>query len=350
MQELHTSFRHLIALATLLTLAACGGGGGSGTDSPSQPSAPTEFVPSAGTIQASVAPLTYTTGSVQESAMNALNQARLAAGVGQLAQSAQIDVAAQAHAAYVSLNGSVSHDEVQTGAGFYAATPSQRIAKAGFSASMSSEVIGGTGASRLGSDCALGLLGSVYHGATLLSSYTHAGVGTALDGLGVPTCVINLASTPQQQLGQIMPASTFGAYPFNGQTKVFEIFYAGYEIPRPPVSLFPNLMVGTPVHANVRNADYLNFRQAGTLSLTVTQFELRDAVGNLIDAHIMAEKAAKAGPGVTLNADNILPDGFIVLVPKSPLLKGQTYTARFSATLKAGGTPLTKIWSFTTNP
>lgn len=349
MQKLRTPFRHLIAVAALLSLAACGGGGG-GTDSPTQPSTPSDIAPSAGTLQASVAPLTYTAGSVQESAMTAVNQARLAAGVGLLAQSAQIDVAAQAHATYVSLNGSVSHDEVATAAGFYEATPGQRIAKAGFSASTTSEVIGGTGISRRGSDCALGLLGSLYHGAVLLSSFTHAGVGTALDGLGVPICVINLASTSQQQLGQIMPAGTFGAYPYNGQTNVFETFYAGYEVPRPPVSLFPNLMVGTPVHANVRNADYLNFRQAGTLSLTVTQFELRDAAGNLVDAHIMAEKAAKAGTGVTLNADNILPDGFVVLVPKSPLLKGQTYTARFSATLKAGGTPLTKTWSFTTNP
>jgi uncharacterized protein YkwD len=349
MQTLRPPFRHLIAVAVLLALAACGGGGG-GTDAPTQPSTPSDVAPAAGTLQSSVSPLTYTAGSVQESAFAALNQARQRAGVGLLAQSTQIDVAAQAHASYINANQTVTHDEVATGVGYYEATPASRVAKSGFVASSASEVIGGTGISRQGSGCTVGLLNTLYHGATMLSSFTHAGVGTTLDGLGVPMCVINLASEGTKTYGQVMPSGTFGAYPYDGQTGLFETFYAGYEIPRPPVSLFPNLMVGTPVHANVRNADYLNFRQAGTLSLTVTQFELRDAAGNLVDAHIMAEKAAKAGAGVTLNADTILPDGSIVLIPKSPLLKGQTYTARFSATLKAGGTPLTKTWTFTTNP
>ena len=54
--------------------------------------------------------------------------------------------------------------------------------------------------------------------------------------------------------------------------------------------------------------------------------------------------------GAMLHADSGLAPGFAVLVPLSPLLKGETYIALFSAMLTTGGAALAKVWSFATNP
>jgi hypothetical protein len=53
---------------------------------------------------------------------------------------------------------------------------------------------------------------------------------------------------------------------------------------------------------------------------------------------------------MALNADANLAAGAAVLVPLAPLARGQTYTARFSATLNAARPALEKQWSFTTRP
>ncbi len=163
-------------------------------------------------------------------------------------------------------------------------------------------------------------------------------------------CVIKLAATSGQPYGQVPAAGAFIAYPYNGQANVMETFYAGYELPRPPIALFPNLTAGTPVLVNVRNADFLNNAANGKLAVTVTGFALKDAAGNLVPSAILSNTAMSAGAGVTLNADNQLQAGFVVLVPLSPLAKAATYTANFSATLSSGGQPISKTWSFTTNP
>jgi len=224
-----------------------------------------------------------------------------------------------------------------------------RIAKSGFVAGFSTEVVGGTGASRKASDCILGLLNTVYHGAAILSASTHVGLGFGTDSAGFPVCVADLAALSTTTYAQVAPAGSLVTYPYADQTGVFETFYAGAEVPRPPVALLPNYTAGSVVLVNIRNADYVNTKAQGTLNAQVSKFELKDAGGNVVPSIILTNSQIK-GNGATLNADTNLGEGFVVLVPSAPLAKGVTYTVTFSATLKTGGDPLGKTWSFTTNP
>ncbi|MEJ6002535.1 CAP domain-containing protein [Paucibacter soli] len=350
------TLRFAFVVTLTAALAACGGGGGSSTapSTPTTPTTPTTPVPvvsDAGNLKTSAAAPTYAAGTLAESAYTALNTVRLAAGAGLLSQDAQIDVAAAAHAKYLTTNLSTVtsyHNEDSSKFDFYAVTPGDRIAKAGYSAAFSTEAVGGTGASQLGADCVLGLLNTVYHGAALLSRNSAVGFGFGLDGAQIPLCVADLASPVADKIGQVPAVASLVAYPYAGQKSVMETFYVGAESPRPSAVLFPNATAGTPVLVSVRNADYLNFQDAGTLNATVTEFSLKDAGGNAVAAAVVANSALK-GQGVTLNADANLAEGFAVLVPLAPLVKGQTYTATFTATLKAGGAALTKTWSFSTN-
>ncbi|WP_343606435.1 CAP domain-containing protein [Roseateles sp.] len=354
----------LASLALVASLTACGGGSGGDTSTSTSPptgagpsptppsgsaSAPADVVSSSGTLQTAASALSYAASSQQASFFNALNTARIAAGAGAVNQSTQLDAAAQAHATYLTTNQVVAHTEDSTKPDYYEATPSSRLAKAGFSAGYSTEVIGGTGPSMSAADCVLGLLNTVYHGAALLSQETYVGIGIGTDGLGVPSCVADLANPSTDTYGQVPASGKFIAYPHNGQTNVAETFYVAYETPRPSGTLFPNTTAGTPVIVRVRNADFLNFQHANTLSATVTKFELKDAGGNLVPAGILAASGL-TGSGVTLNTDSQLGEGFAVLVPLSPLAKGATYTYTFTATLKVGGTPVTVTNGFTTNP
>jgi len=349
------NFRTLSALALVAALAACGGGGGGGGDSTTPPGGgttpPADVVSSTGTLKATAGTATYTANSLESDAFAAINQVRGGAGAGYVSQSAQVDVAAAAHAKYLTTNlaSGIGHTEDSSKADFYEVSPSSRIAKAGFSAGYTTEVIGGTGASMLGSDCVLGLMNTVYHAAAILSPTTNVGVGFGLDGANIPMCVVDFASAASESYVQVAPAGALVAYPYAGQTNLLETFYVGYESPRPSATLFPNTTAGTPVIVNVRNADFVNFKAAGTLAAVVTKFEMKDSGGNLVPAGILANSGI-TGSGVTLTPDANLGEGFAVLVPLAPLTKGATYTVTFTATLKTGGAPLTKTWSFTTNP
>jgi uncharacterized protein YkwD len=347
------TFNTLLAAVTLAALTACGGGGGGDAPAPSNPSNPTnpvDVVSSEGTLKTIAGSATYAQGSLEADAYSAINIARHSAGAGYVSQSAQVDVAAAAHAKYLTTNlvSGIGHTEDASKVDFYEVSPSSRIAKAGFSAGYTTEVIGGTGASMKGSDCVLGLMNTVYHAAAILSPTTNVGVGFGTDGAGIPMCVLNFAAASSESYVQVAPAGSLVAYPYAGQTNLLETFYVAYETPRPSTTLFPNTTAGTPVIVSVRNADFVNFKAAGTLAAVVTKFELKDASGNLVPAGILAS-AGITGAGVTMTPDTNLGEGFAVLVPLSPLAKGATYTATFTATLKTGGSPLTKVWSFTTN-
>lgn len=343
-----------LAVVALAALTACGGGGGGGetTPTPTNPTNPTDpvdVVAKAGTLQTNVGASTYVAASLQADAYATLNTVRAGAGAGLLAQGAQLDTAASAHALYLTTNiaDGIGHTEDSTKVDFYEATMGLRLAKAGFSAGYSTEVIGGTGASLQGADCILGLMNTVYHAAALLSPSTTVGVGFGTDAAGIPLCVADLAATSTASYVQVAPAGSLVAYPSGGQSNVLETFYVAYESPRPSASLFPNTTAGTPVVVNVRNADFVNAKAAGTLDVAVTAFEIKDAGGNVVPVGILANSDVR-GSGVTLTADANLGEGFVVMVPLAPLAKASTYSVTFTATVKAGATPVTKTWSFTT--
>ena len=308
------------------------------------------MVSTAGTLQTSAAAPSYAASSQQASFFSALNTVRAAAGAGVVDQSTTIDVASQAHADYLTANITTTtdlHSEVSTKTGYYGDTLATRLTKAGYSYGFATEVVGGTGASLSATDCVYGLMDTVYHAAALLSQETAVGVGIGSDAASIPLCVSDLADASTDSYGQVPASGALIAYPFSGQTSVAGTFYVAYEEPRPSATLFPNTTAGTPIVVRLRNADFVNAQAAGTLAATVTQFTLTDAGGNIVQAAILAAPDV-TGSGVTLNSDSNLGDGFVILVPLSPLAANATYTAHFSSTLTASGTALTKTWSFTT--
>lgn len=370
------TFRTLAAMSLALALSACGSGGG-GTDLPAQrtpetaatvpvtgdPTSPggggtgtgstDPTVPSGGTLQVNVPDPTYGAGSVAISAFDALNAARRGAGAGPLVQSTQLDTAAAAHSRYLTTNlgavGGLTHIEDPARADFDAATPVARMLKAGYPVGRWNELIGSTGVSRQGADCVRNQLNAVYHAAALLRNVTDVGFGFGTDTQGYPLCVITLASR-ENATPQVPASGAIVAYPYDGQTNVLETFLLGLEVPRAPLVLFPNITAGTPVIVSVRNADYVNLQNAGTLAATITQFTLKDAGGNTVSAGILGAVGLGAGSGVALTSDANLLEGYVSLVPFSPLTKGVTYQVTFAATLGPGAAPLSKTWSFTTNP
>ena len=343
------------ALISLFALTACGGGGGGNTDSPVAPPptptpAPIALIADAGNLQVSVPTPTYAAGSGEADAFSTMNALRLAAGAGLVSQSAQMDIATSAHAKYIATNIAGLqdyHNQDAAKADFYARSVGDRLTKAGVAWSNLTEVIGGTGPSRKASDCVKGLLNTVYHGAAILSSNVNVGVSMGRDAANVPMCVVDFSTAADDKLGQVPAAGKFIGYPHGGQADVDGTYWISFESPRPSSSLFVNNTAGTPVIVSLRNADYLNFGQAGTLNPVITTFTLKDAGGNKVPAAILANSKL-IGAGVTLNPDSLLADGFAVLVPLAPLPEGQTYTVDFSATLKAGAAPLAKTWTFST--
>ncbi len=314
------------------------GSGGSGSDVAS----------ASGSLQTSVPTPDYAAGSQGDVSMSALNEARRNAGAGLLQQSKALDTAAQAHVQYLAVNiGATGHTEEPVKPSFYEIRPELRMAKAGFAPGYSAEVINTRG-TLLGVDCVGQMLATVYQASALLGPATHTGFGFSGNFAVKPICIGNFATAQSDALGQYAAAGALVAYPYGGQTNVPPDYNVDFDSPRPSASLVPNTPAGTPVIVNVRNADYLNFRAAGTLDAVVTRFELKDAGGNAVTAVLLANQPIRAGAGVVLNADGNLPDGAIALVPLSPLAPAKTYSVSFSATLKTGGAPLAKSWSFTT--
>ncbi len=310
-----------------------------------------DVIPSGGTLQTSMVPTSYANGSLGGNALASLNTARRAAGAGLLIQSPRLDVAAAAHATYLTSNiGAVGHSEDAAKINFFEISPPSRMAKAGFAANYWVEAIS-AGGTLLGSNCVEQLLNSVYHAVAVLSPATHVGFGfVGANFATTPICVSDLATLSSDAFGQVARAGALLTYPYGGQTGVLESFDVNDESPRPSLVLIPNDIAGTPVIVNVRNADYVNFFAAGTLNASVTRFELTDQGGNLVPAIILAHPSLQAGDGIALSADPILLTGAIVLVPLTPLIRAQTYTVAFSATLKAGSPALERTWSFTTRP
>jgi uncharacterized protein YkwD len=325
------------------TAGSSGSAGSAGTGSPG-----TTPIPAAGNLQTAVPTPSYASGSPGASAIASLNAARQGAGAGLLMQSAQLDVAAAAHAKYLTANiGATGHTEDPTKINYYELSPASRVAKAGFAAGDSTEAIRNAG-TLLASDCMQQLLNSLYNAVALLGPSTHVGFGFGTNFATTPICVSVLATPTSDLYGQVAAAGSLLTYPFGGQSEVIEAFDLNMESPRPPLTLFPNTMAGTPVIVNVRNADYVNLLAAGTLDASVTRFDLTDQGGNRVPATVLANPSLRAGAGMTLNADADLPTGAVVLIPLAPLSAAQTYTVVFSAVLKPGGPALDKTWSFTT--
>jgi hypothetical protein len=339
--------------AATLTAACGGGGGGGGGGATPAPPPPSLVVPLTGTLQTSVPAPVYVANSEEEAAFAIYNEIRQKSGAGLFRQEPKLDTSALGHLTWVAKNGTGGHTQPAGSPGFTGATVADRIRAAGFTEAVrSSEGIGGRGTGPRGACAPLSV---PYHAADFFRSWTHIGF-SAFDlstipgpytGLtGANGCVYNMALTDSAQLGQVPPSGALVTYPFDGGKGIHRTSI-GNENPRPPIALFPNTISGPSVVVGARNADYVNWKADGSLNPTVTQFEVKDDAGNVLPFTILAHSALKSGPGVVLNADTMIPEGFAVGVVMSPLTIGKVYRVNYSITLKPGATPITKTWTFT---
>lgn len=351
--------RLAVAMFTAVLTSACGGGGGGSAPAPTPtpPPPPALVVPTAGTLQTSVPAPSYN-ATAEEAAMLAIyNEIRQKSGAGLLRQEPKLDTSALGHLTWIAKNGVVTHTQTAGSAGFTGATVADRVTASGFTAAtLSSEGIGGRYVTGQKGLCAP--INVPYHAADFFDSWTHIGVSSfELSTVPGPYssipgqfgCVYNVALTDTARLGQVPASGALITYPFDGGKGAYRAFI-GNEIPRPPISLFPNTISGPSVVVSARNADYVNWKADGTLSPTVTQFEVKDDLGNILPITILSHSTLKAGPGVVLNADTkIYAEGMAVGVVMSPLTIGKVYRVNYSITLKPGAPAITKSWTFTAN-
>lgn len=323
----------LLPVLLAFSLGGCGGGGGGGSAISSGPSLPASVAPAT-----SVLTPTYAAGDARLAIFNSLNSFRAALGVGMLAQNADLDTAATAHANYLDLNRTETHDEVNGNPGFYADTPRDRATLSGVGASVwVGEVIGDA------NTCVDQLLDSVYHLEALTSSAEQVGIGIG----GTWVCVLDGATvtgtggtTPQANAiplwgGQQMADTAVALSPYSGEAGVDTAMTLG-ENPR-AVPLYSN--PGHPVMVRVR-AD------GGDDNLTVTGFSLSASNGSPLPGSILVAANAVNGSTAAVVADSNVVNGVVFFVPENPLASSTTYTAVFSGA--RDGKAVAETWSFTT--
>jgi hypothetical protein len=351
-----TYTRTLIAISILASLVACGGGSGDSSSSAgdtgnvssggnSRNTSNPPAISIAGNLWTVVPPNTYAPGSDSASYFTEMNAARIAAGAGAIAQSTLLDTSASAHAEYEIANlatQGLSHDEITGSTGYTGDTPDTRIKSAGYAAALDGELIGGT-------DYVGGMLDSVNHATIFLGSMTSVGFGTASGQYG-EIVVADLAST--STIGNVPASGKLVTYPYAAQVSVPTTFVPSGE--GIPTSEIPSTQAGQPVLVGFRNADFVNYEAAhgGAPAVAVTAFELTDASGNVVPSTLVAQTSGITGPqGSPIQVDALgeMSEGFVVLVPLSPLSPGQTYTVSFAMTMAGTLTPLAPTaWSFTT--
>ncbi|TES96126.1 MULTISPECIES: CAP domain-containing protein [Burkholderia cepacia complex] len=372
----------LVAISVVATfvLSACGGGGDGGSNTPStgtgQPSTPTTppTSPSSPSVppQTSVPAPTYPSDSPSAALFAQLNAYRQALGVGLMKQDAALDKAANAHANYGLQNvptraiNFLGHDENASLPGFTGAWPLQRAQAAGApAAEWVGEVISGSYGpvvQTTGTDCGSTWINSVYHLQGMTANSESMGVGVATTVTTPPAgqqpamwafCVVDMGTTTgvpgapdANQASQVNSIPTSGGQqfatdlvvhaPYSNETGVALAIAPG-ESPNPA----PDLSApGRPimVRVNAANND----------TLTVSNFQLVDSTGAVVQARILVPQSAVSGSSAAVTADpnNMLSPGVAFLLPLAALKPSTQYTVTFAGA--RDGKPMSTTWSFTT--
>ena len=329
-----------LAAASALTgaLVACGGGGGGGAPTPPPPPipAPPAPAPTAPIAAQLTVPTPVGYDADRLAAFNRLNEIRLSAGLGMLAQNTEMDQAAQAHAQWMITNDSFTHDEVAGTPGFTGENWARRDEAFGYVPVEGGEVM----AQSAGSAGVDMLVNSAYHRTAILAfEPVDVGIGWSdAKSANVSTpLVIDLTKPgldPIRGLGQAAQPSIDGAavWPLDGARDV--PLRLGPEIPN-PVPTQDVLTLGTPVSITVDES-----RTIATTQFTLTNI----ATGVLVPTQLLTNK----------NDPNFLiPESFIAAIPLAPLPPNTTYQVVFSGTTVqfptgAVGT-VSRTWSFTTS-
>lgn len=339
----------VLAVSATVGLVGCGGGGGSTAASsstptgaaPSTPAVPTTPAPDPTALQTTVGASTYAAGSFELSAFTALNQARAAYGIGQLAQNAQLDIAAQNHASYINTRyqagdySAATHTENAAYAGFTGATPADRIAYAKYAASQTSEglssIIAVDGVKSDPGVVAIDvLLSGPYHRFTLLDGYRDVGLGhTSIrpSGAGGTENTFVADYGVAQGVQEQAPARGWiGVWPVDNATGVLYSF-AG-ESPD-PIPSNNGTCAGYPVSVQAR---------AG-VTLSTAAFTLTETATGLPVSVQLSTQSTDANPSQA-RANSAY------IIPYKPLKLATKYTAHFGGS--QDGVSIDKTWTFTT--
>ncbi len=331
----------LVAVAAMSgVVGACGGGAGGDDTSPSPPApspSPVSAPASAGPIAAQLSvptPVGYDADRL--AAFDRLNEIRMSAGLGMLAQSGQMDQAAQAHAAWIIANDSFTHDEQAGTPGFTGTNWAQRDEASGYVPLSGAEVMSASGH---GADGVNALVNGVYHRAALLAfEPVDVGIGwsaLAATSVSMPL-VIDLTepgADPVRGRGQSAQASINGVatWPPDGAKDV--PVRLGLESPN-PVPAQDVLTLGTPASITVE-ADK---------TITTTTFVMTNGLtGVAVPTRLLTNA----------NDPNFsIPQSFVALIPLTVLEPNTRYQVAFSGstTLFPSGTigMVSRQWSFTT--
>lgn len=269
-------------------------------------------------------------------AFDRLNEIRLAAGLGMLAQSTPMDQAAQAHAEWMIANDSFTHDEAAGTPGFTGENWPRRDEAFGYVPLEGDEVIAGSSRGSAGVDV---LVNGVYHRAGMLA-FEPVDVGIGWSGgaaanVSMPLVidVTRPGSDTARGFGQSAQSWIDGAsvWPIDGAHDV--PLRLGLESPD-PVPSQDVLTLGTPVSVTVDESR----------TISATQFTLVDvATGLSVPTQLLTNKS---------DANFLIPESFIAAIPLEPLSPSVTYRAIFSgSTLQFPSgvvETLTRTWSFTT--
>ena len=340
---LHLLFRLAAAaalIATVLSLIACSGGGGS--DAPVPPPPPPAPVPAPSpsptapiAAQLSVpTPVGYDADRL--AAFNRLNEIRMAAGLGMLAQSTAMDQAAQAHADWMIANDSFTHEEVEGTVGFTGVNWPRRDEAFGYVPVGGAEVMIGPAHGAQGVD---GLVNTVYHRADMLAfEPVDVGIGwssLAATSVSMPL-VIDLTKPGAdlaRSLGQAAQPSIHGieVWPLDAARDV--PVRLGLEFPN-PVPTQDVLTLGTPASISVSDSKTIS---AVTFVVTNT------ATGTVVPVRILTNQN---------DSNFLIPESFIAAIPLVVLVPNTTYQVVFSGNTvqfpSGAHEVVNRTWSFTT--
>lgn len=296
-------------------LAGCGGGGegGEGASPSTQTPSPTPSV-IYGPVT-SVPAATYK-DSDRLTAFERINEIRRQVGLGLLAQNDKLDLAAENHALYVSVNG-LTHLETPGNQFFYAERWFDRAAKAGY---YENAIIGETLIMDdiTGVEAVNDLMATAYHRISYLN-YANIDVGMGWRNYTVPgikAYVTNFGYAPNHRQGA--PLVPYVVWP--PANSVVDRLKQALENPDPGGQGYAVSLMVDP-----------------SKNLEVEVFELRDGGGGIVSSRSLNHRTDQ----------NLSDKGYVaILSPLLPLKAATRYTAKFVGS--AGGEKISTEWSFTT--
>lgn len=338
-RALGTLFRAAAGAVLASALHGCGGGGGGNGAVPAPtPPGPSPAPTPSGPIAAQMTVPTPVGYDLERlAAFNRLNEIRLSAGLGMVAQSTAMDQAAQAHADWMVANDVFSHQEQAGTPGFTATDWSLRDEVFGYVPVGGAEVMAASGRASAEVDA---LVNALYHRAALLA-FEPVDVGVGWSGgaaahVAMPL-VIDLTRPGTDTVrgwGQAAQDIIDGVaiWPLDGARNV--PLRLGAENPN-PVPAQDVSSLGTPISLTVHE----------TASVMATTFVLKNAsTGATVSTRLLDS----AG-----DPNLLLPRSFIAIVPLDLLLPATSYTASFTGTSTEVGAnapvPLSRVWTFTTS-